>query len=279
MSNHGHNMRHLSAMIAGFNQILLAPFKNFFIILILTFALFLPAGFYILIQNLDALSSKWNQSGEIALYLKPSINVEMAHDLAKQLQADYTTIMEAQVISAKEGIQDFAKIAGFGEILTGFKVNPLPQVIIIYPRLSQASQADIELMIKNLQSLSEVEELKVDTAWIEHSYNLLALWHKLTKILAIMFGTGALVIVSFMTYVTPRVTRASKRVLGYQCFWQGLVSALLALAATKIILMQLNALGFAWQGLGRNDSIMFILIVMIVNIISLRFSINYVDLE
>lgn len=266
-------------MIEGFNQILFAPFKNFFIILILTFALFLPAGFYILVQNIDSLSGKWNQSSEIALYLKQSVNINAAQDLVAQLKADHTTIMEAKVISAEEGIQDFAKISGFGEILTGFKVNPLPQVIIIYPRLSQTSQAEVESLIKNLHSLSEVEELKVDTTWIEHSYKLLALWYKLAKILAVIFGVCALVIIGFMAYATPRVSSANKRVLSYQCFWQGLVSVLLAIATTKVILMQLNDLGFDWQGLSHNDSALFILAVMVVNIISLRFSVGYLSVE
>lgn len=275
MSNYAHNTRHLPAMIEGFNQILFAPFKNFFIILILTFTLLLPAGLYILVQNLDSLSGKWNQSSEIALYLKQNIDVGMAQDLAMQLKADNTAIMEAKVISAEEGIKDFAQISGFGEILTGFKVNPLPQVIIIYPRLSQVSEARVEALIKDLQALSEVEELKVDIAWIKHSYKVLAFWYKLTKILAIMFSATALVTIGFMAYVTPRISSASKRVLSYQCFWQGLMSVLLAIAATKVILMQLNDLGFDWQGLSHNDSVMFILMVMIVNIISLRFSVSY----
>jgi len=275
MSNDTHNIRHLPAMIEGFNQILFTPFKNFFIILILTFTLFLPAGLYILVQNIDSLSSKWNQSSEIALYLKPNVNISMAQDLAAQLKADNTAIMEAKVISAEEGIKDFAQISGFGEILTGFKVNPLPQVIVIYPRLSQVSEARVESLIVDLRALSEVEELKVDLAWIKHSYKLLAFWYNLAKILAIIFGTLALVIIGFMAYVTPRISNASKRILSYQCFWQGLMSVLLAIAATKVILMQVNDLGFDWQGLSHNDSVMFILVVMIINIISLRFSVSY----
>lgn len=275
MSNYAHNIRHLPAIIEGFNQILFAPFKNFFIILLLTFMLFLPIGFYILVKNIDSLSSKWNQSSEIALYLKQNVNIGMAQDLAVQLKADNTAIMEAKVISAQEGIKDFARISGFGEILTGFKVNPLPQVIIIYPRLSQVSEAKINLLIKELQVLNEVEELKVDTVWIKQSYKLLALWHKLVKILTIMFGIIALVAISFMAYITPRISSTNKRILSYQCFWQGLISVLLAIASTKIILIQLNDLGFAWQGLNQNNSIMFILAVMMVNIISLRFSVSY----
>lgn len=262
-------------MIEGFNQILFAPFKNFFIILILTFMLFLPVGLYVLVQNIDSLSGRWNQSSEIALYLKKNVNIGMAQNLAVQLTSDNTAIMEAKVISAEEGIKDFAQISGFGEILTGFKVNPLPQVIVIYPRLGQVSEARVESLIKDLQTLNEVEELKVDTAWIKHSYKLLALWCKLAKILAIIFSVVALVVISFMAYVTPRISSANKRVLSYQCFWQGLVSVLLAIAATKIILIQLNDLGFDWQGLSQNDSIIFILTVMIVNIISLRFSVSY----
>lgn len=275
MSNHAYNIRHLPAIIEGFNQILFAPFKNFFIILLLTFMLFLPIGFYILVQNINSLSSKWNQSSEIALYLKQNVNIDMAQDLAVQLKADNTAIMEAKVISAEEGIKDFAQISGFGEILTGFKVNPLPQVIIIYPRLSQVSETKIDLLIKELQVLNEVEEIKVDIIWIKQSYKLLALWHKLVKILAIMFGIIALVAISFMAYITPRISNANKRILSYQCFWQGLISVLLAIATTKIILIQLNNLGFAWQGLNQNDSIIFILAVMMVNIISLRFSVSY----
>lgn len=246
-------LQRLPAIISGFNQIWLRPFTNLLIIFVITFALFLPASFYVVWKNVKALNNDLNQSAEISLYLKKNVDKKMATNLAEQLKLNMA-IMGLKLISPDEGMKEFANHAGFGEFLAGFKENPLPYVIVIYPKLNELTKDQIDALIAALKTLPEVETTKTNMDWIAQSYHLLSFGKSLALILAWLLSIGALILVCSVSYITPQVITnkndITKRVLQYQCFWHSLLGGLLAIALINFILMQLHNLGFVFQGLG-----------------------------
>lgn len=239
---------------------------NFFIVLVITFTLFVPVSLYIVWKNINELNNVWNKSAEISLYLKKNINQEMAVNLAKQLRLN-DAIMDIKLITPNEGIRNLAKHTGFGEILLGFKENPLPYVIIVYPKLSELTESQIRALVDSLKNISKVETTKIDMDWVLRSYNLLNLWKYLSFILGLILGIGALVTFCFTIYITSDIT-------GRQCFWHSLISGALALLLINFILMKLHDLGFIFQGLGGRYSAIFIILVVLLNIIICKFSIK-----
>ncbi|EKE01182.1 MAG: cell division protein FtsX [uncultured bacterium] len=265
---------HIPAMIAGFNQMFRTPVTSFFIIFIITFALFLPAGFYVLKKNINALDNAWNQSAEIALYLKKSIDPKTVTDLVEKLKLN-DAIEELKLIPPEDGLKHFAQNAGFVEMLLGVD-NPLPNVIIIQPKLIQLSEARIIALIDDLKSLPEVETTQTDMNWVGRSYKLLNLLEQISAILVFLFDIGAVVIICFVSYFTPQIImnkiNTSKRVLQYQCFWHSLIGSLLALALINFILMVLHNAGFVLQGLGTKYSVILILLGAFFGIVSSKFA-------
>ncbi|CAL7961976.1 cell division transport system permease protein [Gammaproteobacteria bacterium] len=271
-------LHHVSAMIEGFSQILRMPLINFFIIFVITFALFLPAGFYVGWKNASALNNVWSQAAEISVCLKKNISPKAATNIAQQLKLN-DAIMDLKLISPDEGMKDFVKYPGFGEFLLGIKENPLPYVIVIYPKVSELTEDQILALVDGLKNLPEVEATKIDMDWVVRSYRLLNLFTQLSSILTILLGIGALVVVCFTAYVTPQIVtnkiNISKRVLQYQCFWHSLIGGLLAVALINFILMRLHNFGFVLQGLEGNHSIMLILMGVFLGVISSKFSIRH----
>ena len=235
----------------------------------------MPAGFYVLKKNINASENVWGRSIEIPLYLKKNVTPKEVADLVKNLKLN-DAIMGLELISPDEGIKDFAKRTGFGEILLGIKGNPLPNVIIVYPQLSQLSESKISVLIDSLKNIPEVDVAKIDMDWVGHSHRLLSLLSRLSLILSLLLGVGALEVVCCVAYIIPQTVMSkinpSRLVLQYQCFWYSLIGGLLALLLINFILMALHNLGFTLQGAGLRFSIVFILFGVLLSVVSAKFA-------
>lgn len=268
---------HLAAIVNGCYQIFHAPLMNFFIIFIIAFVEFLPVGFYVFWHNIEELHSNWNQSAEIILYLKKNIEAKTVTELLDKLKLN-SAIIEVKLITPHEGMQNFVKHTGFGEILFDFKENPLPNVILVQPKLKTLSQPQTVALIDSLKNHVAVENVKVNMDWIEHSQRALNLWQRLTLILSLLFTIGAVIMIGSTAYITPQIitkkTTIPKRALQYQCIWHSLFGSLLTLLLINFILLLLRNTGFILQGLGLGYSMAFILLGILLSVIASSFAIR-----
>jgi len=276
MSHIYKNTYFLSAMVKGLQQIFQAPITNFFLIFIITFNLFLPLGCYVLRKNIDALSNIWNQSAEISLYLKKNVNAKMATNLTEKLKP-VNAIMDLKLITSDEGIKDFARYTGFGEMLLGFGRNPLPNVIIVHPKLNESSEKQILALIDSLKNIPEVETVKTNLDWIGSSYRLLNLWEHLSLVFTLL-SIGAMIVFGWTVYVMPQIIvnkiETDKRTLQYQCFWHSLIGGLLAVILINFILMLLSSSGLVLQKLGMGYSMEFIFAEVLLTVVISKFALG-----
>lgn len=266
------NISHAPALIDGFIRILYTPITSFLIIFILTIALFLSTIVGVSWKNLHVLKTFWNQHTKISLYLKKNVHSKVAADIAEQLKHN-DAIMDIRLVLSDEGMQEFAKYSGFGEILSGTKENPLPHVIVVYPKLTELSEDQLLALVDGLKNLSAAETVNIDMNWIKYSYSLLGLLKYILFFFAILFSMGALSIICFVAYVTPQII-IDKTNIQYQCFWYSLISSLLAIAMINFILMKLHTRGFVVPGLGITYSIIFIVLGVLFGTISSRLAIT-----
>jgi cell division transport system permease protein len=272
------HLEHMTAMVRGFKQMSQRPATSLFLMFVITFSLFLLVSNYVLWKNVKALHSVLDQSAAIPLYLKKNTSTKAAADLAEKLKPN-TAIMELKLISSDEGMQDFAKRTGFGEIVLGVKDNPLPNVIIIYPKLSELTESQIVELVNSLKNLPEVEAANIDMVWVKYSYQLLALWNNLMRVF-VLLSIGAVIIFCGAVYITPQLmisqtnAKLSKQILQYQCGWHGFVGSTLAILLTNFILMVLHDLGFILQGIGIGSSIVVISSAVLLSVASVKFAMN-----
>lgn len=265
---------HIAALLNSCYQIIHAPFINLFIIFIIAFAGFIPTGFYVFWQNVDAKSSYWNHSAEIILYLQKNIIPQDLTSLLEQLQAN-PTIMTAKLMTPHEGMQELAKQIE-EEFLLDFKDNPLPNIIRVYPKLTTLTPNQMTALIAELKQSPLVATTKANTEWIEYSQQILLLWQRLAIILFALFSISTVIIISGIAYLTPQIiaknTHVPQRVLQYQCLWHGLSGSLLALTLINIILLALRS--FALTGLGLKYSLGFILTIVVIVVICSKLMLN-----
>ena len=265
---------YLAAIIAGFKQISHTPLASLFIVLVITFALFLATAFYILWSNVNILSGKWNESAEISLYLKKKVGLKVATDLVEKLQPN-SAVAKITMIQPGEGMKGFIESIGFNTLLSSFKENPLPQVIIIQPKIKVLSKNLALEFIKELKSYPEVETVKADVDWIGRGHNLLKLWDKLSLFLLFILIANALIVICGVSYTVSQIfvirDNAPKITLRYQFAWYGLIGSLFALLLVRLVAMLLQEQHIFLQTLDIGREMLVVLVSVFLSFFSARY--------
>ena len=152
--------------LAGCEQIFSMPFTSIVIIVFMAFSMFLAMFSHLLWGNRGAVCEAWNRSSEISLYLKQHVDQKAAAGLAEKIRLN-PLVAKVEFISKSEGLEVFAKSIVLNIILSSFKENPLPNVIIVYPQVKILSKSKALGLISDLKSRAEVDTVRADIDWLE----------------------------------------------------------------------------------------------------------------
>ena len=77
---------HVQAAITSLNSLCRKPLATTMTILVIGITLALPALFWVFTDNMEQLTTSWQRSGHISLYLKPSLMASEENILLKRVQ-------------------------------------------------------------------------------------------------------------------------------------------------------------------------------------------------
>ncbi len=157
-------------------------------------ALALPAGLYILLSNAQNVVGGWNQGVQVSLYLKQSTGNAELQKLSSAI-ARWPEVARTRTITPAEGVAEFKHYSGLGAAIDTLGSNPLPPVIIVYPRLSKVDPVVIKLLIRRLRTLPEVDHARLDLGWVQRLFAILDFVQRLIWIVGGVLGIGVLMIV------------------------------------------------------------------------------------
>lgn len=187
-------MRHLHACFKSLDKLIRQPITSIITIVVIGISLALPTSINLLLKNVSSLSNHWNRSIQISLYLKKTITQPQTQTLISKLQAN-NDIAKLQYISPDEGLKEFQKQSGFGDILSELHDNPLPAVIILQPHLSMQSPDRINILSSSLKQLPEIDLVQLDTEWVKRLYYLIDLGKKIATTMLSVLGIGVILII------------------------------------------------------------------------------------
>lgn len=172
---------------------------------------------------------------------------------------------------------EFREASGFGDALNSLTENPLPDVLLITPAADQRSASAAQQLLLSLQQEREVEEARLDVAWVEKFTALIQLVRDGFLALALLLCISVVLIVGN----TIRLNISSKRdeimvmkLVGatdsyiqrpfmYTGVWYGIVGGLITWLATAVLIWwldgavrnvsQLYESQFSLQGLTFNE--------------------------
>jgi len=170
------------------------PLASLMTVAVIGISLALPAGMYVLLQNVQDVTAGWNSAVQISLFLKEDAGTGAARDLARTLQG-MDGIKAVDYISPAQALAEFRRASGFGDALDALQDNPLPPVLIVHPAPDHSGPGAVQALVKRLQTLPQVDLVNLDMQWVKRLYAIMELAKRGILIVAGLFGIGVLLIV------------------------------------------------------------------------------------
>ncbi|MBB1434817.1 cell division protein FtsX [Pseudoalteromonas sp. SG43-6] len=170
------------------------PMASMMTIAVLGLSLTLPATLYLVVKNVQQVSSGFEEAAEISLFVKESMSEQETQTLVKRL-ALYPEIDNVTFISKQNALIEFKEVSGFGQALEYLDSNPLPDVVIVTPTSRHRQPNAAQALLKKLEAEREVDFGKLDIAWLERLNALLSLLKESVITIALLLLTSVTLII------------------------------------------------------------------------------------
>lgn len=187
-------LQHAQAFIFSLGQYIKYPISNILTTAVIGISLALPASFYLLLDNVRYVSSSWDGSVQITLFLQTDIDETRAAEFANTLSGN-NNINETVLIKRADALAEYQKLSGFAEALNTLDENPLPNVVLVKPSLDSTDEAETEALIKELEAMPEVDSAQYDSRWLKRLLYLLDIVNRLIVILSTLLAIAVLLII------------------------------------------------------------------------------------
>lgn len=188
---HWLNSHHL-ALLQVLKKLRAAPLSNLLMAAVMGATLSLPAGMYLIVDNLRDATSSVSVEPQISLFVSLNAPRDASRTLETRLRG-HSGIKNVTFISRETAWEELQKnhAAEGGDI--GMEKNPLPDVFVIHPASSEPGA--LEVLQQELAQWPNVEHAQLDAAWVKRLYALLKLGEKAVLVLAGLLGFALMAIV------------------------------------------------------------------------------------
>lgn len=180
-------LRHLQVMLFSLGRLWRQPVASLMTVTVIGIALVLPAGLYVLSQNMTSLSNRWDSASQITLFLQQDVSKQQAQQLSDKLKS-WPTIEKIHYQSAQQSLDEFRELSGLGDLLDSLPSNPLPAIIIVEPSDEETEQTDMSQLVSELNDLPLVEQAKLDMEWLQRFRSINKMVQRGVTILAILLS-------------------------------------------------------------------------------------------
>lgn len=281
---------HAHALFSSLGRLVRNLFTSVMTIMVMAITISLATGFYLLIVNMQQLTSSVESTNQVSLFLKSNVSDKTGKNLADKISKN-SNIEQVKLITKKQALDEFKKYSGFGDALSVLKKNPLPTVIQILPNNSLDDLQSVELLVSELRKLPQVDFVQMDMQWVERLHSMMQIMQRGVFLLTVLLSFAVL----FITGNTIRLELQNRReevlvakLVGathsfiqrpflYTGFWLGLLSGGVAwvLVLLMMLLLQtpVNRLSLLYDGvfdlsyLGFTDTLLLLIISSLLGVI------------
>ncbi len=187
--------RHLQTMVGSLGELSRNPFSSLLSISVIAIALALPGGMFAALDNVHKFTSEFEHGAKISLFLTPEISIKQAKVLQISL-SQHKDIKRIEIITPDQAMEEFKLKSGLKEALDSLSENPLPVVLLAYPKDEVArSPKKLAGLINELGKLKPVELSQFDLEWIKRLTAFLQLATRAVWVIAIILGLGVFLVI------------------------------------------------------------------------------------
>ncbi|MFY8274351.1 permease-like cell division protein FtsX [Pseudoalteromonas sp. SSDWG2] len=170
------------------------PGASLMTILVLGLSLTLPSTLYLVVKNVQKVSSGFENAAEISLFVKQGMNEQQTQTLVKRL-ALFSEVEEVRFISKSDALEEFKQVSGFANALDYLDENPLPDVVLVTPTERHRSPSSAKALLNKLQQEREVDFGKLDIEWLERLNAILNLLKESVITIAFLLLSSVILII------------------------------------------------------------------------------------
>jgi len=153
----------------------------------------LPGLLFVALDNLQDMSRSIKQDAQISAFLKPAVNANLIQRLINDVEA-LPQVKEVRYVPKEEAIKQLGAQFVQKDLLVDLPQNPLPDALFI--TLTDTQPASVKPVQDLLQKHGEVEELVIDSVWIERLHSMLVLGKRIAIIFASLLGIAMITVIS-----------------------------------------------------------------------------------
>lgn len=183
---------HRQAAVQVFKKLRAAPVSNLLMAAVIGATLSLPAGLYVLVDNLRQAAGNISTEPQITLFVSLNANEAATKALDQRLRQHHG-IKDFNFISRETAWQELQKNNALQDVASGLEKNPLPDAFVIHP--ANTEPGSVEVLQQELAQWPNVEHAQLDASWVKRLYALLQLGNKAVLILAGLLGFALMAIV------------------------------------------------------------------------------------
>ena len=246
-------MRHLQVMLFSLGRLWQQPLSSLMTTTVIGIALALPAGLFVLLQNIEDVSEQWNDSNQISVFLEQNVTKTKAQKVIDSVKK-WPEIKHVHFQSAAQSLLEFRELSGLDDLLNSLPNNPLPAVITITPHDDQLSAAKLDQLITRLKTFPHIDQIQLDMAWLQRLRSINELLHRGISLLAALLFLSVLLVIGNtirlailnrqseikVMKLVGATDRFIRRPFLYTGFWYGLSGGFFAWLTVLITLILLN---------------------------------------
>jgi cell division transport system permease protein len=187
-------MRHLQVALSSLGRLTRSPLSTLMTSAVIGIALALPAGLYLMLDNVERLSGDWDGAATISLFLQQNTSPESQEQLAVGLGLD-PEISRVRSISRQQALEEFRLLSGFSDAIEALEENPLPPLLIVEPAQSSASPEAVQTLADRLGALPGVDFAQLDLQWVRRFHSITEIARRGVFILTSLLSLAVLLII------------------------------------------------------------------------------------
>ncbi len=260
---------HARVLLFSLGKLYRTPFASSFTLLMIAIALALPACLYVLLNNLQTVTHKLDNAGQISLFLHSKTPESAIEQLTNKLN-DHAKVSTVRYIPADLALQEFKKLSEFDELLEGLPSNPLPPTLVVTPIDSVKKIEPLNELKNEFQTLANVEQVQLDMQWLQRLQAITDIIRRAITAVGIMLGLSVLLVVGNsirldienrraeieVTKLIGASDRFIRRPFLYGGMWFGLLGGVLALLLVFIVLLVIKQPAQELIGLYNSDFVL-----------------------
>lgn len=235
-----------------FQQHIMASLLTIFVIAI---SISLPTIGFLLWKNANAAAHQWYPTPNLTIYLDKALTIEKTNQLIEQIK-QYPEVDSVDYLSQDETLDEFRLWSGFSDAIDMLSENPLPAVIIIFPKDEAKNTTTLHALQTELIKHKGIDDVRLDDSWFTRLTALTDMVKAIVWIVSIFMIIAVSLVIGNsirLAIFARRQTIVVMQLIGategfilrpflYSGAFNGFVSAVLALIMSEIFIFQIDAM-------------------------------------